>query len=54
MLLHVLHVIVLYFVSEASAVGCGSEVPLGVLCEEKVIAALGTVISTAYSHRQTE
>ncbi|XP_055503042.1 MMS19 nucleotide excision repair protein homolog isoform X2 [Leucoraja erinacea] len=39
---------------QASAVGCGSEVPLGVLCEEKVIAALGTVISTAYSHRQTE
>uniref|UniRef100_UPI00398EB686 MMS19 nucleotide excision repair protein homolog isoform X2 n=1 Tax=Pristiophorus japonicus TaxID=55135 RepID=UPI00398EB686 len=39
---------------QAAVQGCGSEVPLGVLCEESVIAALGAVISTAYGHRHTE
>ncbi|XP_072883106.1 MMS19 nucleotide excision repair protein homolog isoform X3 [Hemitrygon akajei] len=39
---------------QASAVGFDSEIPLGILCEEKVITAVGTVISTAYSHRHTE
>ncbi|XP_067858126.1 MMS19 nucleotide excision repair protein homolog [Heptranchias perlo] len=39
---------------QASAVGCDSETSLGILCEEQVIAALGSVISTAYSHRHTE
>ncbi|XP_069756397.1 MMS19 nucleotide excision repair protein homolog isoform X2 [Narcine bancroftii] len=39
---------------QASAVECGSEAPLGILCEEKVITALGTVISIVYSQRQTE
>ncbi|XP_041065385.1 MMS19 nucleotide excision repair protein homolog [Carcharodon carcharias] len=33
---------------------CGSVIPLGIMCEEQVIMALGTVISTAYSHGQTE
>ncbi|XP_072335758.1 MMS19 nucleotide excision repair protein homolog [Scyliorhinus torazame] len=33
---------------------CGSEVQHGILCEEQVITTLGTVISTAYSHSQTE
>ncbi|XP_048465175.1 MMS19 nucleotide excision repair protein homolog [Rhincodon typus] len=33
---------------------CGCEVPLGILCEEQVIMAFGTVISTAYSDGETE
>ncbi|XP_078079207.1 MMS19 nucleotide excision repair protein homolog isoform X2 [Mustelus asterias] len=39
---------------QAAMQNCGSEVLLGILCEEQVITALGTVISTAYSHSQTE
>ncbi|XP_067909242.1 MMS19 nucleotide excision repair protein homolog isoform X2 [Heterodontus francisci] len=38
---------------QAAVQGCGSEVPLGILCEEQVIMALGAVISTAYSHDHT-